>query len=121
MRRKILSITFFIKKSKPLRGGKVRVFMRITFDDVRSETAVDRTISPKQWNTARGAAKTNSEEGEILNSYLELQKRRVEDIQEELERKKKRITAKALKNAYIGKDNDEERTILKVYDYISPN
>lgn len=116
MKRKILSITFFIKKLKPLKNGDVRIYMRITFNGVRSEAAIDRTIHPERWNGARGAAKSNSEDGRILNNYLELQKRRVEEIQEELERKKKRVTAKTLKNVYIGNDNDDERTVLKVYD-----
>jgi len=36
--------------------------------------------------------------------------------QEEMLNKGKVISARALKNAYIGKDNDDERTVLKTYD-----
>ena len=89
--------------------------MRITIDGLRAEASIHRSIKPEQWNTEKGSAYTVSDNAKNLNRFLEQQRSLIYAKQEELINKGKVVSAKSLKNAYTGKYNDDERTVLKTY------
>ena len=116
MKRKSYAILFYLKRSKLNKRGEAPIYMRITIDGLRAEASIHRSIKPEQWNTEKGSAYPVSDNAKNLNRFLEQQRHLVYGKQEELINKEKIVSAKSLKNAYIGKNNDDERTVLKTYD-----
>ena len=73
---------------------------------IRAEASIHRSINTKQWNKEKGTAYPVSVYAKKLNRYFEQQRNQVYLKQEELISKNKVVTARSLKNAYIGKDNE---------------
>ena len=46
MERNSFSVLFFLKKTKLLKNGEASVCMRITVNNIRSETNIRKSISP---------------------------------------------------------------------------
>ena len=53
MERNSFSVLFFLKKTKLLKNGEASVCMRITVNNVRSETNIRKSITPSLWNQAK--------------------------------------------------------------------
>jgi hypothetical protein len=71
MERKMLSIMFFIKRTKLNKKEKAPVILRITVDGKRADISIQRSISPDQWNSAKGCSKAFTLYGKSLNEYLD--------------------------------------------------
>jgi site-specific recombinase XerD len=115
MKRKTFSILFFIRKARVLRNSEVPIYVRITVDGQRAEATINRSIDPEMWNTAKGCGKPLNDNLKGLNHYLEQQRHRVYQIQQELEDKNKVVTASTLRDALVGKGVEEPKTILQIY------
>jgi site-specific recombinase XerD len=116
MKRKTFSILFFIRTHRLLKNNEAPIYMRITLDGLRAETATGRSINPYFWNEAKGCVKGSSTTYKKLNFYLESLRHQVFDHQQELENKNKTVTAISLRDAFSGKDENASKTILQIYD-----
>jgi hypothetical protein len=102
MKRATFNILFFIKKTKLLKDGKAPIYLRVTVNGKRSEIAIKRSISPNLWDTLKTKAKGNSKESLIINDYLNSVRGQIYTHHQELQERRKTITAKSLTNAFLG-------------------
>ena len=79
-----LSILFYVKRAKANSAGKIPIYLRLTVDGIRLEFSVKRYVSPEKWSTAQNKMKGNSEESRTLNTYLDILKSRIYEIQKDL-------------------------------------
>jgi hypothetical protein len=106
---------FFIKKNRKDKEGKAPIYVRITLNGKRSDMALKHNISEINWNSKRGIAKGTKPEIVKLNNYLEEFRSGIVATYQELVLQKTLITAKLVKNKFIGADK-QEFTILKLIE-----
>lgn len=57
MKQGTMNILFFILKTKLLKNGEAPILMRITIDGHYEEARIQRSVLPKQWDSAKGCSK----------------------------------------------------------------
>lgn len=82
--------------------GKVPIYMRITVNGKRSEVSIHRKIEISSWNLKAGKVRGTTPEVKNLNRFMDSIKGKVYDHHRELTEKNKIITARTLKNSYLG-------------------
>jgi transposase len=111
MKQGTMNILFFILKTKLLKNGEAPILMWITIDGQYEETRIQRSISPKLWDSSKGCGKGKDRATKELNNYiaelsaLALQKHKELMLEQAL------ITPKLLLKRVFGKDT-EIRTLL---------
>ena len=105
------SVLFYPKRNDVNKEGKVPVYLRITLNGKRSELSIQHKVEIEHWNTGAGKAKGNTQEAKNLNRLMDTIKNKVYTHYRELVEKNKVISAKSLKNAYLG---IEERNITLI-------
>ncbi len=96
------SILFYPKRNDVDKEGKVPIYMRITVGGKRSELSIQRKVDIDQWNTQAGKVKGSNHAAKSLNQLMDIIKSKIYDHHRELVDKNKDITARALKNSYLG-------------------
>lgn len=108
MERKTFRILFFIKRTRLLKNGEAPVCMRVTVDGQIAEIQVKRSVKPDLWSQAGGCCTGKDRISLELNRYLDVLRVKVYEAQESLERDGKVVTASALKNRFLGTDEDRK-------------
>lgn len=108
-------IQFIIRKNKA-KDGLTPIYARITVDSRRVEISLKRWINPDDWNNSKGMARGSREEIKSLNHYLEEVNTCLVECYQEMQLQKKKITADAIKNLFLGLDQSDF-TLCKLVDY----
>ncbi len=106
----------FILRMNKCKDGKAPIYVRITANQTRCELATKKTITPKDWNSAKGMTKPKSEELKVVNSYLEQVRSQLVDHYQKLQIATQTITAEAIKNSYLGTEK-EHKTLCTLIKY----
>lgn len=109
-----LSILFYVKRTKPNPAGQIPIYLRLTVDGVRLEFSVKRYVSPDKWNTLQNKMKGNSEESRSVNTFLDIMKARIYEIQKDLIHEGKDVKAEIIKNILLGID-DRKRMLIPIF------
>ncbi len=114
MERATYSVSFYIKRTKKLKDGTCPIYAKITVSGQKVEFGLQRSASTQEWKKYKRNEGVNSKFFRQLDSYLDFVKMKLRDIRIDLEEKGIEVTAKALKNAYMGV-NKNSKTILQVF------
>ena len=106
----------FVLRANRGKNGKAAIYVRIVVNRSRSEIALKRLVDISDWNPAKGMAKPKSESLKSLNSYLEQTRGHLSSYYQEFQLQKKLVTADALKNKFIGVE-EQEHTLCTLMDY----
>lgn len=109
-----LSILFYPKGNDVDKEGKVPIYMRITVNGKRSELSIQHKIELERWNTGAGKAKGTTQEAKYLNRLMDTIKGKVYAHYREFVENDKIISAKSLKNAYLG-ITEKEITLVEIF------
>ncbi|MBE7173254.1 MAG: hypothetical protein INR73_21960 [Williamsia sp.] len=101
---KTFKIHFQLKRNKDYVKGNLPVYMRLTIDGVRVEMSAKRECDPSKWNKHAERVIGNKEEARILNNYLDTLQSQVYQAEKELLLIGDIVTAHAIWNKIIGKD-----------------
>lgn len=108
------SIIFYPKQSDVDKEGKSPIYMRITVNGKRCELSIQRKIEISNWNLKAGKVRGTTLEVKNLNRLMDSIKGNVYKHHQELVEKGKLITAKALKNSYLG-IGEKEKSLIEVF------
>ncbi|MBN7818025.1 site-specific integrase [Algoriphagus pacificus] len=108
-------VHFIIKTSK-LIDGKAPIFARIVVESRRVEISMKQRVIPDQWSKSKGMGRGTRQEILDLNTYLEQVRVAIISDYQELQVRKKRITAELLKSRYLGEE-EKEHTLNKLVEY----
>ncbi len=111
---------FTLRKPKNYTSGPVRIFLRITIDGRRCETATAQFADPNQWDIKKGRLKGKSEDARSLNSYLDILQSKLYDSHAELLQSNIPITAELLRNKFNGED-ERSRNLLEIVTLFHKN
>jgi len=103
------STLFYIKRKKLLKDGTAPIFVRITVNRVSNEFAVGKSINPQQWITVKGRVKNNTLLNKQLNSFLDQVEYQLQEIEFNLQRDGKQVTAKEISKKFKGEDELSEQ------------
>lgn len=107
------SLLFYLKKPKRYKNGVVPVYMRITVDGKRTETATGRECDPTRWNASAGRMIGTKEDIKTLNNYLDSLQASVLNAHCQLIKTGELITAEALKNKFRGRE-EKPRLLMEI-------
>jgi len=108
------SLLFVIRKHRLLKNEEAPVYLRITVNGEVADINVKRSVRVEMWDQRRESSLGKLHADRELNHYLETLKMRLYKIHREFEIDGKRITAKALRDRFYGKD-ESSKTIGDVY------
>ena len=108
MERNSFSVLFFLKKTKLLKNGEASVCMRITVNNVRSETNIRKSITPSLWNQAKECSRGKDRKSNDLNKYIEEARIKLYNIHAELKKESLSITATILRDKFFNLEEKEE-------------
>lgn len=114
MKRATFTVTYYINRGKCNKDGLAPIIARITVNKQRAEFAVGRHVNSEEWSVENGCITINSKESKEINSYLNLVRSNLLLKKRELEEDGKQITARILKNSYLGIEV-ENKTLLSVF------
>ncbi len=109
-----LSILFYVKRAKANSAGQIPIYLRLTVNGIRLEFSVKRYVSPEKWSTAQNRMKGNSEESRSVNTFLDIMKARVYEIQKNLIHDGREVKAETIKNILLGID-DRKRMLIPIF------
>ncbi len=116
MERNSFSVLFFLKKTKLLKNGEASVCMRITVNNVRSETNIRKSITPSLWNQAKECSRGKDRKSNDLNKYIEEARIKLYNIHAELKKESLPITATILRDKFFNLEEKEEpKTLIATF------
>lgn len=116
MERNSFSVLFFLKKTKLLKNGEASVCMRITVNNVRSETNIRKSITPSLWNQAKECSRGKDRKSNDLNKYIEEARIKLYNIHAELKKESLSITATILRDKFFNLEEKEEpKTLIATF------
>lgn len=104
---------FTLRKPKNYVNGNVKIYLRITIDGQRCETATAQFADPELWDVKTGRVKGKSEEAKSINSYLDILQAKLYESHAELLQANIPINAVLLRNKFNGKD-DRSRKLIEI-------
>jgi integrase len=114
---KTLKVLFFLRTRTSYVSGPAPIYMRVTVEGDRFEMATQREVDPEKWdNKACRMVRSKKESTRELNYYLDMLQGKVFEAQREMVSLGIEITANKVKNFILGKDIEESKTLLEVYN-----
>lgn len=101
-------VHFHLRRNRQI-NGQCPVVARITVNGTRNELFLKSSISPSDWNPAKGLAKGNTDAKKRLNSYLEQVRAKLTESYRELSLANELLTADTLKNHYLNGGIEQEQ------------
>jgi integrase len=92
------------------------IYARISVDCHRVEVSLKQYVDPNNWNDAKGSVRGKGPEVRALNTFLEQVRSRLTECYQELQLKKKLVTAEAVKNLFCGVE-EKEHSLMTLFDY----
>ena len=116
MRRNSFGVLFFLKKNQLLKSGEAPVSMRITVNGQREEIRTKKSINPLLWNQAKERSRGRDRKSNDLNDYIESAQIRLSQLFNDMEQNGKTITAKILRNKFLGIDEKDRKTLVAFFN-----
>lgn len=116
MRRNSFGVLFFLKKNQLLKSEEAPVSMRITVNGQREEIRTKKSINPSLWNQAKECSRGRDRKSKDLNEYIESAQIRLSQLYNKMEQSGKSITAKILRNKFLGMDDEDRKTLIAFFN-----
>ncbi len=113
------AVIFYTRKSRS-KTNQLSIYVRTTVNRKRSEISLKRNIFQKEWDSTKNRGKGNSERIRVLNAYLDQAYNKLLECHKELIGEGKIVTANAIKNRYLGED-DNSKTLKDLIAYHNEN
>ena len=108
-------IHFILRKDR-IKDGKGKVYACISVNKQKRFIALQQAVDLKCWDERRGLGKGSRPEIISINNYLEEVRLAVGNCYQSLQLKGRRISAEAVKNAFLG-TGDEIYTLSHLFEY----
>ena len=110
-----ISILFYAKRSKTTTDGLVPIYLRITIDGQRIEQTIKRYVEPIKWSKEQGKMKGQSEEARILNTYLDILKGNIYNMQKELIHDGNEANFENFRNKFCGIE-ERKKMLVQIFE-----
>lgn len=112
----LFSILFYPKKRNSDSENSAVLYARITYSGKRAEFSTSRRINLKYWHSRNGKAKGNSDTAKSINRHLDSLRASLYEIHDRLVREAKPISAKIIRDDYLGNGAEQQRMLLEIFE-----
>src|SRR6476620_9036480 len=110
-----MSILFYAKSAKSSKEGLTPIYLRVTIDGVRVELSTSKFVERSKWNSNAAKVKGTSEEARTINSYLDILKSKVYEVEKDMVNNDLEVTAQQFKSKFLGID-EKQRTLIPIFE-----
>lgn len=116
-KRSTFSVYFYLKKHRTNSDGEIPIYLRISVNTQRAEMSMHMSIDEKSWNASSGRAIGSAKKIKEINSFLESARSTMFEHYKYLRETGKPLSAVAIKNAYLGifEEEDKGKKILELF------
>ena len=107
------SILFFVRNNR-IRNNKVPIYLRVTLNGKRAEISVNRKVPVEMWHSSAGKANSSTNEGRLVNRYLNKVENEVYLCYQRLLDQNKPFTSKQVIELYAGK-KEKHKMLLEIF------
>ncbi|MCD9575490.1 site-specific integrase [Flavobacterium soyae] len=109
-----VNLHFYAKSTKVNAKGQFPIYVRLTVNGDRTEFSTKKFIDPSRWSSEASKMKGTTEEARSINSYLDLMKSKVLDIQMELIHKGEDLSIDNFKDKLFGSE-EKQRMLVPIF------
>jgi site-specific recombinase XerD len=109
-----VNLHFYAKSTKGNAKGQFPIYVRLTVNGIRTEFSTKKFIEPHRWLSEACKMKGTTEEARSINSYLDLLKSKVLDIQMELIHKNQELNIDNFKELLFGSE-EKQRMLVPIF------
>jgi site-specific recombinase XerD len=109
-----VNLHFYAKSTKVNAKGQFPIYVRLTVNGIRTEFSTKKFIEPNRWLSEACKMKGTTEEARSINSYLDLLKSKVLDIQMELIHKNQELSIENFKELLFGSE-EKQRMLVPIF------
>lgn len=111
----LLSVLFYVRRSKDKNATHATVYVRITYNGKRAELSTFRKVSLSKWNPKANKVNGSSFEAKQINRNLDIIKNQIYGIYQKFLENGEDISVIKIKNVYLGND-DNKKSILEMFE-----
>jgi len=111
----LLSVLFYVRKSKNKNATHATAYLRITYDGKRAEASTMRKIPITKWNAKANKVGGTSVEAKQINRNLDILRNRIYDVYQRFLDNKEGVTAVKIRDEFLG-NNDANKSILEMFE-----
>ncbi len=115
MKRTTFKILFLVRASRISKNGEVPIILRVTVDGKRVETTVNLKVNLETWSAEACRSLGTTAKDDELNLRLDTIRLRIMHIYRQMELDKSTITAQAIVDEYLGRNEKPITTLLDLY------
>lgn len=109
-----VTLHFYAKSTKVNTNGQFPIYVRLTVNGERTEFSTKKFIDPSRWLSESAKMKGTTEEARSINSYLDVMKSKVLDIQMELIHKNQELSIDNFKEKLFGSE-EKQRMLVPIF------
>lgn len=109
-----VNLHFYAKSTKANAKGQFPIYVRLTVNGIRTEFSTKKFIDPTRWLSEACKMKGATDEARSINSYLDLIKSKVLDIQMELIHKNENLNIENFKELLFGSE-EKQRMLVPIF------
>ena len=113
----LFKISFYLRIAKKNNKGEAPIYARIYNAGKLVDFAIRKQIEIKRWNNEAGCVTGNKEDARIINVSIATTRNRIDAIINDLASKSEIATPELVRDIYIGKNTNKEKTLLEVFAY----
>ena len=110
-----VGLSFYVKRTKPLKNGEVPIYVKISVNGTSDELATLKSILPEKWSVEKNGAFVKTKEAKELNEALFEMRSKLIDQVRILKENNREITATTIKESYLGINHDEKK-VIAIFD-----
>ena len=111
----LLSVLFYVRKSKSINATHATVYLRITYNGKRAEISTMRKVPLAKWNAKANKMEGTSVAAKQINRHLDILKNKIYLVHQRLIDDKVEVSAINIKNEYLG-INEVRKFILDMFE-----
>ena len=111
----LLSILFYVRKSKNTNATHATIYLRITYDGKRAEMSTMVKVPIARWNAKANKVNGSSTEAKNINRNLDIVRNRIHEIYHKFIEREEEMSAVKLKDEYLG-NNKTNKHIIEMFD-----
>jgi site-specific recombinase XerD len=109
-----ITLHFYAKSTKANASGLLPIYVRLTVDGKRLEFSTKKFVEKSKWSNELAKMKGTTEEARSINSYLDLMKSKVLDVQMELLHRNECLSIENFKSKLLGTE-ERQRMLVPIF------
>lgn len=111
----LLSILFYVRRSKDKSATHATVYVRITYNGKRAELSTFRKVPLSKWNSKANKVSGTSSEAKQVNRNLDIIKNQIYEIYQKFLKNGEEVSIEKIKNTYLGNDSIK-KSLLEMFE-----